>query len=308
MGEARVLIVDDSGVDRLLITEHLKNEGYELEVAVDGQDAWEKVSAQPHLYDVILLDRTMPRLEGMELLRRIKADPALQAVPVIMQTALGERAEVLEGIRAGAHYYLVKPYDGEMLRLIVRAAATDYAMTRTLRGMVRRGVGSLRLMRSGHFRFRTIEQAGDLGAALASACPDPDRTVRGLTELLVNAIEHGNLAISYAEKSALNVSGTWWEEVERRAQLPEYATRVAEVLFEATENEVRFAIRDEGAGFDWHSFMQIDPARAFHTHGRGIAMANLLSFDALEYRGTGSEVVGVIKVRADESAESDPTT
>jgi CheY-like chemotaxis protein len=297
MIDLRVLIVDDSPVDRELILEHLKDEDYELDTATDGAAAWQKLEADPHLYDVILLDRTMPRLDGIDLLRRIKGHPDLQALPVIMQTGLGDREEVLEGIRAGAHYYLVKPYDGEMLRLIVRAAATDYVMSRTLQGTVRKGLGSLRLMREARFRFFTVDHARDLGATLANACPDPEKTVVGLTELLVNAIEHGNLGITYEEKSALNAAGTWWQEVERRAKLPEFAGRFGEVIFERTDDELRFTIIDQGLGFDWRNFMQIDPARAFHTHGRGIAMANLMTFDSLEYRGSGSEVVGVIKTK-----------
>lgn len=297
MTEMRVLIVDDSPVDRELILEHLKDEGFELETAMDGAEAWQKIEASPQQYDVILLDRSMPRLDGLDLLKRIKQHPELQTLPVIMQTGAGDREEVLEGIRSGAHYYLVKPYEGEMLRLIVRAAAADYAMSRTLHGTVRRGLGSLALLRSARFRFVTVDHARDLGATLANACPDPEKTVVGLTELLVNAVEHGNLAITYEEKSALNAAGTWWQEVERRSRLPEYVNRVAEVIFERTDDEIRFTIRDEGAGFDWRTFMHIDPARAFHTHGRGIAMANLMTFDSLEYFGRGNEVLGVIKAR-----------
>lgn len=293
----RVLIVDDSPVDRELILEHLRDEEYELDTASDGAEAWQKLEAHPRNYDVILLDRTMPRLDGIDLLKRVKSHRELQQLPVIMQTGAGDREEVLEGIRSGAHYYLVKPYEGEMLRLIVRAAATDYAMSRSLQRTVRKGLGSLRLMREAKFRFVTVDHARDLGATLANACPDPEKTVVGLTELLVNAIEHGNLGITYEEKSALNASGTWWEEVNRRAALPQYRGRVAEVIFVRTDDEIRFTIRDEGEGFEWRNFMHIDPTRAFHTHGRGIAMANLMTFDALEYRGRGNEVLGIIKAK-----------
>jgi CheY-like chemotaxis protein len=109
----RVLVVDDHAPDRKLLTVHLQPEGYEVETAEDGVEAWGKLRADPQRYDVILLDRTMPRMDGMQLLGKIKDDEDLRMVPVIMQTALAEREEILEGIRAGAYYYLTKPYDVE---------------------------------------------------------------------------------------------------------------------------------------------------------------------------------------------------
>ena len=113
MPTPRVLVVDDHAPDRKLLTVHLQPEGYEVETAEDGVEAWGKLRADPQRYDVILLDRTMPRMDGMQLLGKIKDDEDLRMVPVIMQTALAEREEILEGIRAGAYYYLTKPYDVE---------------------------------------------------------------------------------------------------------------------------------------------------------------------------------------------------
>ena len=58
---------------------------------------------------------------------------------------------------------------------------------------------------------------------------------------------------------------------------------------------MRITIRDEGSGFDWMSYLEIDPRRAFDTHGRGIAMAKMLSFSRLEYHGNGCEVVACVE-------------
>jgi anti-sigma regulatory factor (Ser/Thr protein kinase) len=149
-------------------------------------------------------------------------------------------------------------------------------------------------MQKGIFTFQTVEQARDLGAMLANTCPDPSATVIGLTELLINAVEHGNLGITYEDKSKLYATGGWNEEVQRRLKLPENARKRAEVEFERDDETIRFVIRDEGNGFDWRAYLQVDPQRAFDTHGRGIAMANRLSFSHIEYRGSGNEVVGTI--------------
>jgi CheY-like chemotaxis protein len=293
----RVLVVDDQAIDRKLLTLHLRPEGYAVETATDGVDAWEILSGNPDRFDVVLLDRSMPRMNGMELLARIKADERLRTLPVIMQTALTRREEILEGIRAGAYYYLTKPYDPEMLRSVVRTAIEDCRRYRELQAEVRKGNDTLRLMREAVFTFQTVDQAHDLGMLLANTCPNPTATVVGLTELLVNAIEHGNLGITYEDKTRLSSAADWTREVERRLALPENASKQAVVSFERTDDCVRFLIRDQGPGFDWQRYLHVDPQRAFDTHGRGIAMANRLSFSQLEYRGCGNEVVGTIHLR-----------
>jgi len=294
MPTPRVLVVDDHALDRKLLTIHLQPEGYDVETAEDGLEAWGKLQAEPQRYDVVLLDRTMPRMDGMQLLGKMKDDEELRMVPVILQTALAHRDQILEGIRAGAYYYLTKPYDVDMLLSVVRTAIADYQGYRDLQTRVKKELDSLRLMQNGLFAFQTVEQARDLGAMLANTCPDPAATVIGLTELLINAVEHGNLGITYEDKSKLYANGGWSDEVQRRLRLPENAGKYAEVAFEREDQAIRFVIRDQGTGFDWRSYLQVDPQRAFDTHGRGIAMANRLSFSHIEYRGRGNEVIGTI--------------
>ena len=288
-------MVDDHALDRKLLTRHLEPEGYAVETASDGVEAWNILSSNPDRFDVILLDRSMPRMDGMELLARTKEDERLRMLPVILQTALAKREQILEGIRAGAYYYLTKPYDVEMLRSVVRTAINDYRGYRELQAQVRKGTDSLRLMQQAVFTFQTIEQAHDLGLLLASTCPNRESTVIGLTELLLNAVEHGNLGITYEEKSRLNSHAAWENEVNRRLALPENASKQAEVRFERCEDRIQFFIRDQGPGFDWKQYLNVDPQRAFDTHGRGIAMASRLSFSHLEYRGCGNEVVGTVE-------------
>ena len=296
MSGARVLVVDDHSIDQKLLVHHLTPEGYDVATASDGAEAWDILNADPDAFDVVLLDRAMPRLNGVELLTRIKADHRLRTLPVIMQTALSKREEILEGVRAGAYYYLTKPYDVEMLRTVIRTAVDDYRRYRELQTRMRKGVDSLRLMRRADFLFQTIQQARDLGMLLAITCPDPAATVLGLTELLINAVEHGNLGITYEEKSRIDNVAEWMREVDRRLAIPENAAKHAEVHFLRADGRIEFHIRDQGKGFDWQKYLNVDPTRAFDTHGRGIAMANRFSFSKLEYRGNGSEVIGTIEL------------
>jgi len=290
----RVLVVEDNVFDRELLQEHLSRRGYQTEFAHDGAEALIKLESDPMRYDVVLLDRSMPRMNGLELLGRIKENPRLRTIPVILQTASAMRDEMVEGIRAGAYYYLTKPYDVEMLLTVIDTAVRDFTDYRHLKERLERGLRCLTLIRNASFSIQTVEEARDLGMVLANACPDPMSTVIGLTEILVNAVEHGNLGITYEEKSQLNAAGQWQSEIERRLSLPENATKHVEVQMTRDNGCVRFTVRDQGPGFDWQRFIDIDPLRAFDNHGRGIVIARTMSFDLLEYRGCGNEVVAQV--------------
>jgi len=298
---AHVLIVEDNDADRALLEAHLSHDGFETAFAIDGIEAWETLDGHPDRFDLVLLDRTMPRMDGLQLLRRIKSDHRFLILPVIFQSALVGREEVIEGIRAGAYYYLPKPYDSEMLLSVVRTAAADRAAAKDLQHRVRRGMQVLQLLDEAHFTYRTIEEARGLAAVLANACPDAESTVIGLTELLVNAVEHGNLGITYDEKSALLNEGRWMDEVERRLTLPENRSKRVDVRFLRSDDELRFIICDRGNGFEWTRYLDIDPRRAFDRHGRGILMARHVSFSAIEYRGCGNEVVASVRCGSPEA-------
>jgi DNA-binding response OmpR family regulator len=290
-----VLVVDDSALDRALLRLHLTKEGYHPDFATNGTEALFMLDRAPDHYDVVLLDRRMPDVDGLTVLAQMKEHPKLRMIPVILETAATEPREVIEGIRTGAWYYLTKPYDAQMLLSVVAAAANDYAEFKELRTRLRQGLKTLRLLRNAVFSIRTVDEARDVATILANACPDPDSAVVGLTELLLNAVEHGNLGITYEEKSAMRDKDEWQKEVDRRLALPENQSKRVEIRFERDGAAVRFTIRDDGHGFDWNRFLDIDPSRAFDTHGRGIAMARRLSFSSLDYHGVGNEVVATVR-------------
>ena len=292
--DTRVLVVEDNPLDRKLLNVHLTSHGYAPRIVTDGAEAWAILENEPEAFDVVVLDRSMPVMGGLELLGRMKEHRKLRMVPVILQTASGSRDDVVEGLRAGAYYYLTKPYDADMLVAVVNTAANDYAEYREMQEELRKGLHVLRLLQEATFVLQTVKQARDIAAILANTCPDPSAAVVGLTELLLNAIEHGNLGITYEEKSQLSTREEWNAEIERRLKLPENASKRVSIQFQRDDQEIRFTIRDEGPGFDWKRFLEIDPRRAFDTHGRGIVMARSLSFSSIEYKAGGNEVVARI--------------
>ena len=292
--KATILIVDDEPFNIEIIMEYLEDEGYDLRSAEDGLDAWNQLQAQPDDFDLILLDRMMPNMDGMETLEKIKSHPVLMELPVILQTALASKQDIADGMKAGAYYYLTKPFEEEMLRSVIATAVEDRLRYRAIQDGLDQPSLMDQLMSEGKFTFRSLDEAREVATMLSSICPDPQRVVIGLSELLINAVEHGNLEISYDEKGKLKENGNWQEEVEKRLQMPEYASRSVSVEMEKNDSFVYFHISDDGEGFDFNSYLEMDPDRAFDNHGRGIAMSRMLSFDSLEYIDKGNQVkVGV---------------
>ena len=118
-----VLIVDDEQHIRLLIEqtlEELEDDGVELLTAVDGEQALDVVANQPP--DLVFLDVSMPRMDGFEVARTIKADPAMAGTTVILLTARGQAVDREQGLAAGADEYLTKPFDPDDLLRRARAA------------------------------------------------------------------------------------------------------------------------------------------------------------------------------------------
>lgn len=285
-----ILVVDDEQLNLEIISEYLADTDYQISTAEDGEIAWSMLEKNPESFDVILLDRMMPNLSGLKVLERIKEHRILKNCPVIFQTAKASNDDILEGISAGAYYYLTKPFAEEMLLSIVNTAVNDRLRFKDVQKDLHQAQQTMGLLKSARFDFQTPEQARAIAALISNACTDSEKVVLGLTELMINAIEHGNLAITYEEKSLLNANGEWKQEVKKRLSLAENNKKYAQIYFNNLPEGIQIIITDQGDGFDWQSYMDFDPQRAMDNHGRGIAIANKLSFKHIEYKGNGNEV------------------
>lgn len=295
MSDVRILVVDDEVLNLEILTEYFEAEpSFEVQTADSGEAAWSLLQAADSRYSVILLDRMMPGMDGITLLRRIKAEPRLIGIPIILQTAAISAEQIREGLEAGAYYYLTKPYRRDALLAIVHAALAEAEAHESLRLALRHHINSLQFLDRGEFSIRTVEEAGQLASFIAQACPVPDNAVLGISELLVNAVEHGNLGLSYEDKSTLKRNDGWKSEVDRRSMLPENIDKRVTLSFERNSDGLTLTITDQGAGFPWQKFLEIDPARAFDPNGRGIALARMLSFSSIHYEGRGNVAVAKI--------------
>lgn len=119
--QCRLLVVDDTPADRRQLTDRLLalQQGYEVEQAAGGVEALE--AARRAVPDLILLDVMMPDLNGFEVCRLLRADPAFAAVPIVLVTSLDASADRVRGLEAGADDFVSKPYKTEELRARIRS-------------------------------------------------------------------------------------------------------------------------------------------------------------------------------------------
>jgi CheY-like chemotaxis protein len=114
---AKILIADDEQDIRDLLTFTLRFAGHEVIAASNGEEAFHL--AQQEKPELVLLDVRMPRMNGYEACRHIKADPALKHIPVVFVSAWGQESEVKLGLEAGAAGYVIKPFEPNMIILKV---------------------------------------------------------------------------------------------------------------------------------------------------------------------------------------------
>jgi class 3 adenylate cyclase/CheY-like chemotaxis protein len=127
----RILIVDDNETNRDILCTRLGTQGYELLQAADGEEAL--AAARDKHPDLILLDIMMPKLDGMEVCRRLKADANLPYIAIILVTARADTKDIVAGLEAGADEYLTKPVDQTALVARVKSALRMKELTDQVR-------------------------------------------------------------------------------------------------------------------------------------------------------------------------------
>jgi adenylate cyclase len=122
MAQGTALVVDDSSVNRLVLTKRLEALGLEVLQAENGIQALELLGAKPGVVDVVLLDVVMPELDGYETLAAMKGDPTIQHIPVLVVSRIEELDSVVRCIELGATDYLPKPIDPSILAARINAS------------------------------------------------------------------------------------------------------------------------------------------------------------------------------------------
>ncbi len=289
-----ILAVEDDPLSMTFLEAQIAQLGHRIMTARNGEEAITMLKAHKGVIDVVLMDREMPVMDGLTAIRRMKSSPDLRSVPVVMVTGADTPEDMRKGLEAGVFYYLTKPVQETMLKSVLSAAIREAAQARTLAEELGKHRSGFHLIDTCKFNFRTLTEAENLAVFMANCFPDPARVLTGLGELLINAIEHGNLGVGYDRKTAVLEADTWRNDVDAAQQSDAHSDKFATATITKKRDGIYVVIEDQGDGFDWKKYMHIDPARAADSHGRGIAKANTISFDKLAFNDKGNKAVAFV--------------
>jgi len=233
----------------------------------------------------LLLVRTTVETAVPQLLR-LREVPALARVPIICVLGDGRREDLRACERASAFACLREPVSPHALATAIEAGLAGAGR----RSSIAPPQDSSSLVSALELRISAPTQVQAAVTALSALCPEPSRQALGLAELIMNAIEHGNLEISGELKAQLVTSGELGAEITRRLAEPRYAGREARVRLTRYPDHVELVVEDAGPGFDWRK--QLEKVIDFDAPcGRGLRLAQQLAFDALEYVGRGNVAI-----------------
>ena len=269
--------------------------GLEVTTAGNGQEGWEKF--EQHKPDLVVTDVRMPHGDGLTLTTQVMARQP--SCPVIIVTGYGGEQAAIAALKAGATDYLIKPFEvNELQRSVNRACSLIRARlqdSRVLPAIIQADntvvMDNLPEMVGGviTLMLKTLEECLSATQLL--------RMQVVLQELILNAMEHGNLQISSEKKNQALSENRYDELLRERRNSPEYANRRVMVSMHHHVNSgmVQFRVRDEGQGFDWESMLSRDveqlPMNA--GSGRGIFLIRTL-MPQVTYHDSGNEVSFVI--------------
>jgi DNA-binding response OmpR family regulator len=288
-----VVCIDDEETNLEILEIHLKKAGFECKVIAYSEIGLDFIKSNAELIDVVILDIMMPGMDGITLLKELKANPKTATIPVIMQTAMTGEQKTIEGIEAGAYYYITKPYSHAVLLSVVKSALREKKESDIRKTEVFSLQNVIDNIRSCSFELSNFSEARRVANYVSRFSADPNKYIVGLTALLINAIEHGNLELGFETKQRLLLDNKYEDEINKRMKSPAFADRKVTLEMNRRDAEGIYSvfIKDEGKGFNWQDYIDFDPNRMTDPNGRGIAMANIMIPGAVEYWGKGNMVI-----------------
>lgn len=181
--------------------------------------------------------------------------------------------------------------DVDVVGYMARTLAFNQVKRRLIKEDMCRAVQGIFHLDEADFYLKTVEEAQAIALLISSLAPAKKLLRLGLTELLINAVEHGNLEIGAQEKQRLRESGTWMSEVDRRLNSDLYRDKKVHLHLSKTKEQLLLRIEDEGHGFDWQKILQSNQdVKVQAKSGRGLRLAQRSGFDEFAYVGKGNIV------------------
>lgn len=292
--QLHVLLIDDDRVMRMMLEQQLVAMGCDVTTAENGQEGLGKLLQEDELIDIVLVDREMPKMDGVEFVNKMRSFDNLAQIPVVMISGTDDAGKIQQAADVGVYYYMVKPLQDEDLFDTLRIAATDCQMRRKFRDQLSRFKAPYDFVQSSTFYIKHIHEAETLAMFLGGFYKDSFNVANGLNHLFLNAIEHGNLKLGFEAKSEFQTIEDWRDHIHKMASADENKDKRVEIVLRRNKDGIYCRIADEGEGFDWKSYTTYNASHIFKRNGRGIIRA-LNQFDQIKYNTAGNVVTAIMR-------------
>jgi len=293
MVELVTLVVTNNPDFKDDIITSLKDEMMTLSFVLSINDVLPVIENDQHEISTILFEIPQKLDDFEKSIRTLKRTDIAKYIPFVGLHSEHSSQELIS--RQFFFHILTDPFYKLILPHTLESAQSDYKRYKALQTEVNSRNSAIGLIQSGHFRLQNLKEAEAVTVMLSLACPDPSSVALGLSEILVNAIEHGNLEISYEEKTILLETGEWDQEITKRLCDNDHKDKFVDVIFKRESNQILITITDQGNGFDWHKHVNSDPFNHSSKHGRGIALAIAMGFSNISYNEKGNQVTATVE-------------
>ncbi len=279
--------MDDQEALRSLLARLLEQEGFDPVQAEDGAQAVEMYKSQAPL--VVVSDIMMPRMDGLTLLNEIKRID--RNATVILMTGQGNEDVLIKALRGGATNFFKKPFNVKELIDEIRKVVEfrlEAARSSLFSPLLVEETKTFVMPRADSPFFPIINQI-----TLQLPCLMPQEDILnlkiGIEEIITNAIEHGNLGISFEEKREAIQEGRLARLIADKGRESDAAGRAVRITSRLSPELFEIRIRDDGRGFDWRTLPAVEPENLLAFNGRGIFLTKIY-FDEVAYNDSGNEV------------------
>ncbi len=288
--ELCLVVINSTGSAQGKIDEQLQRLGFGLIHIREDLAALDDLDRYAANADAVLLDWRCEAEKSYQFADALARKCAEVGLPVLTLAASSRAHDIQLALEAGLSNLLSMPCQLADLKAAVET------LGRHGRAAQEPASGDMddafTLLDNCRFRFRTPEDVDKLVPLIARMFPRPERAASGIAELMMNAIEHGNLEIGHERKADWVARRVYQNELLKRLHTPPYSTRWAEVIITRRADGVMIVIMDEGCGFCWQNFIGAADERkcASDTEAGGIAKAQRDSFDDIRFNHLGNQV------------------
>jgi two-component system cell cycle response regulator len=291
--DIKILIVDDNETNRMCAEMNLKRFIKYSNVASqdDGITALDYLRKHPDT-DIVFIDRMMLKMNGIPMIRQMNADPTFKHMVSVFQTGEVSLPEKQECIDNNALYLLQKPYDYKSQGILTNFIASLIRARRRMQDKI--ALSNKDTIRD-NYELTTLAEVEDAAVALALNYPNPLNMYEAIYELLLNAVEHGNLELGYNKKRNFATYEDYIKEISEREKDPKNASKVVKAAISKQAKKIILTISDNGKGFQMSHFPEFCAGCIREHNGRGIYKAQKI-FDTLEYTNNGSCAIATFKI------------